>query len=164
MEICSLFDDSFRKDSAGDKSKFKKEEYFDLTLFAVVILPTEHPLVYRSHEHLTVKNTIIGCSRLSRYHLLLSKMAKDFVEFVLVSVCSVEIADRIMHSRSFSLIREQARQQLRHFLLSENYPEHKLLNEQWKRFEEVERLVSIHQGPGDAAASTAADTLSLIHI
>jgi len=160
LETCRLSDDSFRQTTTSDKSLLKKSEYFGVSLFAVVMLDPIHPVVFRPNEGKTVANTTVGCSRLSRYHMLLSKMAKRFVKVVLETVCSKEIADKKLHSRAFCLPREKARKKLRDYLLSDKCPNHLVLSEQWNMFQEAEQQASNHSGAGGAAAAAAAGTSS----
>ena len=149
-KACSDFDGDFKAD-INDLSLYKKAEYFNLSLFAVVMLHHDHPLVYRVHQLKTVKDKIFGCSRLSRYHLLLGQIAKSFVSAILSPVCQEQALKSMLYPRTFCVSKEKARDKLRAFLLSKDFRGHENLREQWIKFEEV-------KNKAHTAASAAAET------
>ena len=153
-KACLDLDNAFREDKAK-KMKFRKVEFFEYNLFAVVMLPFDHPLVYKSESNRTVSDKIFGCSRLAKYHQLLSKIAKEFVRTILSIVCPEQPQSPILHSRAFCQIKERVRDKLRQHLLSDKFSNNAVaavLRKQWGRFEEV-RL------DARAAASAAAGTI-----
>ena len=136
------------------------EKYRVCGLLAIALLSDKHQVVFRHRLQCAPEDRVNGCSRIAKYHTVLGDMAKNYILAVFSALYPDPPAPRqfkLMPNNNvgFCSIREEAREKMRKYLLSNDCPEHDSLQQQLSLLESVQTVQPVDQPVTPADCSDA---------
>lgn len=165
MSFCMVtLGEIFQEEFNADWKRDAKQQYANIPLVAVAVLPYKHKFIAKKGNHRTgaLVEQQIGCSRIEKYHHLMNRAAKDLMSILGSIILSGNPAIQLFINFQLSPINihkrmEETRAMLRnHYLIQGDS-----LMKQW--METIERVGNVPPNtPGFGGAVTAPATIGCL--